>query len=322
MSEATVRSIGSAAAEAALAVAWAQWSALVPAAVTSEDNHARSIVDPEALVLLSLAVREHEARLTDLLAGWARSGSVLLSVQRLKTLAREFPESVRRQVPDFARFAADAGDRRWQAHASPPGELHGPTPRDKDLGPLRLDAAPSLMLRLRAGMGVGAKADLLTFLLGLDGAPADLKAISLATAYTGRALRTATAEMTLAGFVDEIPGPPDAYRTQPERWAHVLVAGSARSSTDQRSILPPWRFWSVIFALLVAVIDWEREAQHAGWSSYVASSRARDLLDRYRRPLRSAGLILAPDAAARGAEFLAEFQAAVEQVAEWTRRLA
>lgn len=322
MSAATVRSIASTAADAAVSIAWAQWGALAPAAVTSAENRAHSIVDPEALVLLSLAVRQHEARLTDLLAGWARSGSALLSIQRLKTLAREFPESVRRQVPDFARFAADAGDRRWQAHAAPPGDLQGPVPRSKDVGPLRLDGPTTLMLRLRAGMGVGAKADLLTFLLGLDGAPADLKTISLATAYTGRALRTATAEMALAGFLDEIPGPPDAYRAQPERWAQVLAVGSGRASADHGSVLAPWRFWSVIFALLVEVTEWEREAQQAGWSAYVASSRARDLMDRYRRPLRSAGLILAPGAEARGAVFLAEFQSAVEQVAEWTRRSA
>ena len=52
----------------AMAVAWAQWSALTTMAVPAGPR-ARAMVDPEALVLLSLAVRGRERRLDDLVLG-------------------------------------------------------------------------------------------------------------------------------------------------------------------------------------------------------------------------------------------------------------
>ena len=77
-------------------------------------------------------------------------------------------------------------------------------PRMKPLGSLPLMEGPALTLRLRAGFGINAKADVLALLLGLAGAPADLKLIAAATAYTERAVRTAAEEMALAGFIQEV----------------------------------------------------------------------------------------------------------------------
>src|SRR3712207_5173050 len=117
MSDNTIRRVGALAVDTAVDVAWAQWGALTSTAVPVDQPRIRSIVDPEALILLSLAVRDRERRLNDLLAGWARAGSSLLSIQRLKTLAKAYPDAVRQQVPDFARYATNAGDRRWRSHA-------------------------------------------------------------------------------------------------------------------------------------------------------------------------------------------------------------
>lgn len=57
-----------------MAVAWAQWSALTTIAVPAGPR-ARSLVDPEALVLLSLAMRGRARRLDDLVLGWGRAAS-------------------------------------------------------------------------------------------------------------------------------------------------------------------------------------------------------------------------------------------------------
>jgi hypothetical protein len=312
MSVDIARRTGALAAETAVEVAWAQWTALTAAAVPAENPRVRSIIDPEALILVSLAVRERERRLNDLLAGWARIGSSLLSIQRLRSLARDYPASVREQMSEFARWAADAGDRRWRSHASDPDEVSGARPREKELGPLRLIEGSALMLRLRAGIGVGAKADLLTFLLGMGGAAADLKTIVLATGYSDRAMRTAADEMARARFVNEIEGPPSAYRADPDAWKALLEL--------QRHPMPPWRFWSVAFAFLTAVIDWEREARQEGWSAYVASSRARDLLEMHRRRLRFIDVSLAGEIDARGTDYLDSFHDVVAQVSTWADR--
>jgi hypothetical protein len=320
MSNDTIRRIGTLAGDTAVDVAWAQWGALTATAVPMEQPRVRSIVDPEALILLSLAVRDRERRLNDLLAGWARAGSSLLSIQRLKTLAKAYPEAVREQVPDFARYAADAGDRRWRSHAADLEATVGPTPREKDIGPLRLTEGPALMLRLRAGIGVGAKADLLTVLLGLQGAAADLKRIALATAYSDRAMRTAAEEMTLARFIHHVEGPPSEYRADPEAWGRLLDFHPANSRHAKNSGILPWHFWSVAFAFLTAVIDWERQASREGWSDYVASSRARDLMEMHRRRLRHTDVVVTDGRDARGAAYLDSFRDVVEQVSTWARQ--
>lgn len=320
MSVDIARSTGALAAETVVEVAWAQWSALTAAAVPAEYPRVWSIIDPEALVLVSLAVRDRERRLNDLLAGWARIGSSLLSIQRLKSLARDYPETVGEQVPEFARWAADAGDRRWRSHASDEEKTFGAHPRDKELGTLRLVEGPALMLRLRAGIGVGAKADLLTFLLGMGGAAADLKTIALATAYSDRAMRTAADEMALARFIHEIEGPPSAYRADPEVWGTVLEVQRPSSRSTSPPAVPPWRFWSVAFAFLTSVIAWERKAHQEGWSSYLASSRARDLMEVHRRRLRYLDVSVAGVPDTRGAAYLDSVHDVVEQVSTWARR--
>jgi hypothetical protein len=320
MSDDTVRSIGVLAAETAVEAAWTQWSALTTAAVPVSDRRVWTIVDPEALVLLSLAVRDRERRLNDLLAAWARVGAPLLSVQRLKTLAKEFPRAVQEQVSDFARYATDAGDRRWRAHAAGLGEMSGLEPRKKDIGSLRLIEGPALMLRLRAGIGVGAKADLLAFLLGLHGGAADLKAITVAAGYTDRAMRTAAEEMALARFIHQVQGPPNAHRADHQAWAQVLDVQRLDSTPEPRPSIPPWRFWAVAFAFLAEVKFWAQQAEQEGWSAYVASSRARDMVDSHRHRLRYVQWHLPEPVAARGAEYLEVFGRLVEQASNWTKQ--
>lgn len=320
MSVDSASSTGALAAETAVEVAWAQWSALTATAVAAEHPRVWSIVDPEALILVSLAVRDRERRLNDVLAGWARIGSSLLSIQRLKSLARDYPESVSQQVPEFARWAADAGDRRWRSYAADEEERSGAPPREKALGPLRLTEGPTLMLRLRAGVGVGAKADLLTLLLGMGGAAADLKTITLATAYSDRAMRTAADEMALARFIHEIEGAPSAYRADPNAWGAVLGFHHPDARPGSRPPPPSWRYWSVAFAFLTAVMDWEQAARQERWSNYVASSRARDLMEIHGRRLRYLDVSAGSVSDTRGAAFLDRFHEVVEQASTWAHR--
>ena len=175
------------------------------------------------------------------------------------------------------------------------------------------------MLRLRAGIDVGAKADLLAFLLGLDGAAADLKTIALATAYSDRAMRTAAEEMSLAGFIHRMEGPPGEYRADPSAWDGVLGFHRATTQATANPGVPRWRFWSIAFAFLTTVIDWERQAIREEWSDYVASSRARDLMEVQRRRLRHMHVVM-DGGDAPGAAYLASFRDIVEQVSAWARR--
>ena len=149
--------IASAAREAAVEAVWRQWS-LLGAPVTGANPTPRSVIDPEALLLLSASMRSTERRLDDVLAWWAAAGSTLVSVQRTTTLLRRFPPAVRTGMAPFAAAAVEAGDGRWVAlsRAADEGTL---TSRGKRGGEPRLIPYPALMLRLRAGFGVGVKAE-------------------------------------------------------------------------------------------------------------------------------------------------------------------
>jgi hypothetical protein len=307
-----------AAERAAIDAAWAQWTALASLATTAGQSRPWTIVDPEALVLASLAFGEREKRLEDMVAAWARQGSFLLSKPRLKSLASGFPTAARDRIPAFARYAAEAGNTSWKRLAAP-ATAADYEPRDKPLGPLRLIEGPALVLRLRAGFGVNAKADVLALLLGLDGAAAELPVLTLATGYTDRAIRTATEEMVLAGFVREIEGRPSSFRVDPEPWSDILQFYRLDRTPDEGPSLPPWHYWAAIFAFLTAVDDWGRSAEEHDLSEYVASSKARDLYEQHERQLLRAGVDPLPQRAARGTDFLPLFHSLVLETAEVAR---
>lgn len=296
----------------AMAVAWAQWSALATIAVPAGPR-ARSLVDPEALVLLSLAMHGRERRLDDLVLGWGRAASALLSVQRLLHVAESFPPGAGEGIAPFARAAADAGDRRWRPHAAEAEEVRAP--RRKPIGAPRLAEAPALLLRLRAGFGVGARADVLAFLLAQRGGEAPVSGIAGATGYSGGAVRSAAEEMVLAGFVQRVEGTPAAYCADHRAWAGPLQLRPTTSSRGPE--VPPWRYWASVFAFLAAVEAWAAEAEAEAWSPYVASSRARDLVEDHARSLRTARLRLPDPREPGGAAFLEDLERGMAHVHAW-----
>jgi len=295
---------------------WAQWSVLTAAAVRVGQQRAWTIVDPEALILASLSVGFREHRLEDMVASWANDVAYLMSLQRMRTLASRFPSPVAERLGAFARAAVGGGDKRWKGLSSAK-TMSEHTPRVKAMGRLRLLDGPALTLRLRSGFGVNAKADLLSLLLGFAGEAAGLKVIAAATAYSERAIRTATREMTLAGFIQEIEGRPSSFCANGRAWNLVLQT-HRHDSQEQVPAVPRWRFWAAVFAFLAGVIEWSEKAHAEGWSPYVASSRARDLVESHGRRLRQAEVDVRPPDSWRGAEYLLGFEDLVLDVQRWT----
>ena len=263
---------------AAVDAAWRQWAAL-GASVGAPPP--RTVLDPEALVLASLALVPHERRLGDALLWWASVGAPLLSVQRTRTLAKTLldpgGDSEGRALSAFAASAVDGGDRRWKRLAGPDGIDARP---GKGAERPDLSDPSALALRLRAAFGVSAKADLFAVLLG-TARPATVRELAEASGYSTVAVRVALGEMALSGAVAPTGASPAAYRV-PEAapWSAVLAGGPR----------PVWGRWAETFAFLLAVGDWGRKADT--WSSYVASSKARDLAEHHARALR----VLAPGA--------------------------
>lgn len=309
--------IGGVAEQTLIDASWAQWAVLSAAAIPADRRRAWTLIDPEALVLASLMVGHQERRLDDMVGSWAGTASHLMSMHRMRALASEFPSTVNERLGIFSEPAISGGDKRWKRLPAHPTAVEY-TPRLKPVGELKLIEAPALTLRLRAGFGVNAKADLLALLIGFGGAAADLKVIAAATAYTERAARTATEEMTVAGFIHEIEGRPSSFYADPRAWAKLLQPHATnREALSIGPEFPRWRFWAAVFAFLSRVIEWSSRTEREGWSSYVASSRARDILDEHDRKLRQAQVELPVMTHARGDDFLRSFQEVIDHVERW-----
>lgn len=274
MFEAHSEEIDRLAGASAVGACWAQWQALGSPASRTKGTLASALVDPEALVVLSLVVRERERRLLDMVRWWARVGSGLLSVQRFQAVAGRFPEAGGEEALRlFGSLAVAEGDRRWARHGGEEPAAGGRRDRGPDAP--RLVEPCAIWLRLRAGFGVGAKADTLAFLLANGVGWSSAKQIAFATGYSTVATRIAASEMTLARFVRETGTRPVEYSVAVDAWAPLL-------SLVGPSDMPPWRFWSEAFAFLAGAIEWARAVRSSDAPGpRVLASRARDLVEKH-----------------------------------------
>jgi hypothetical protein len=303
-----IAEIASAAREAAADAAWRQW-ALLGAPVTGASPAPRSVIDPEALLLLSASIRSAERRLDDALGWWAAAGPTLLSVQRTTTLLRRFPPATRIGVASFAAAAVEAGDGRWTTLAREVGE-DSLAARGKRGGEPRLTPYPALMLRLRAGFGVGVKADILAMLLAMGGTEAAVRSLSQASAYTPAAVRRSAREMEAAAFIHATRGRPATYYIDPSRWA-ALLEETGGTVSDGKG----WRSFAELFAFLAWVETWGVEQQDA--SPYVASSAARDLYEAHHTGFELNRIRVPDPAESIGADYLEVFASTVWTLREW-----
>jgi hypothetical protein len=312
MSETRSEEISELAGATAVEACWVQWAALGSPAASVRRVSPSAIVDVEALILLSVHASERERRLADLVSWWARVGSGLTSVQRFRSVADAFPVGGQDGLSVFASLAEEAGDRRWSRHVDP--DMERPPTRNKGTDAPNLSESCALWPRLRAGFGVGAKADALAYLLGSRGAWASTKEIAFATGYSTVAARSATTEMALARFIRETGDRPVQYSAPPESWAALLELPGTPPEA------PPWRFWSEIFAFLAGATEWSRSVSDpAAPGSHVLASRARDLLERHTRAF-AFNRIAAPDPDGyRGLAAVEGLLATTRVVAEWVK---
>lgn len=282
-------------------VASIQWAALGSGAVAPRAPAA--VVDPEALVLASLGLLDHERQLAALLAWWSVRGSGLLSVQRMRNLAVRYPDAVRHRLKEFATHARAAGDHRWKGVAGK-AETRGASTTG---GEPRLDGAAAALLRLRLGLGVGIKADIVAAMLGAEGWWT-VRELSASTAYTGRAVRRAAEELARGGWITASPATPAEYRARPARWLPLLGLETPAE----------WRDWQGSYALVLAVDAWVRGEEWRGQPLEEAERSARRLVDGHRAAFKWAGVAVPRPVSRPGAEYIRSFAEAVEQV---TRRM-
>lgn len=253
-------------AETVVEILWRQWRAIGAAAAGAD---ARLVVDAEVLLLASLVMRRYEPRLETTMADWLESGSMLISTQRLKNLARRFPST-----PDDAlRWVAGVSfhrgrDHRWRRMTeegegvvgtnAPVGERH----RTKSAGPT-LRTPPAFLLRVRTAFGQGIKPDLLAVLHGTEFAE-DVNSFVATLGYQRNPVHLAVKDLVASGVVRSVPVP------------------TGTGFALDRALFPdaevaPWGWWHEILGFLIAVVELEIPSQSA--STYAQAVMLRRVVE-------------------------------------------
>ena len=297
--------------ESVIEAIWIQWRSL--GSLIDSNRLARTMVDPEALLLVSLTLRHHERRLWDVLASWAKNGSQLFSLQRVKNLMDSFPDMTKDRLAEFAHRAREEGnDFRWQSLA---GADSGPAARNHDLW----EAYPSLwhpsalVLRMRLGIGVGVVSDLLSFLISLRGEWASARLIAQATDYSVYSVRRVADDMASAQLIESTQAKPVQYRAKIETWQDLLGTGTE---------LPEWRFWHKVYSFAAKAIIADESGEWKGLSPYLLSTKLRDLVEDHHDAFFLNQIDLPDPRKYIGDEYLPAFVETIINLAAWIKNEA
>ena len=272
--------------ESTTQIAWDQWRTL-GASVTAVRAE-KTLVDPEALVLISLALAAHEPRLTEVVESWVSQNAALLSVQRLRNLRRAYPPAVAEAVAALVQRTRDVVRHpRWKslgdaaptlpdlslASAGDRGASRPRSARVREVAPAaRAIETPvmrsaNLMLRLRLGFGVGTKADVLALTLAHRTA-LSARVLADLSGYTTVGIRAAMEDLARAGFVHATGRRP-----------YAVVAADGWESLLQLAPRPTYRHWQGLFALAARVTATIDEGHGKGLADYALAVQVREQIE-------------------------------------------
>lgn len=263
---------------------WRQWKTV--GATVSANALARAIVDPEALVLMSLWILEHERRLVDVLWSWVTVNSPLLSLQRLRNLRAGFPSEVAGRLAGLARQRVEtAKDHRWKALMQ--GGTEPLVARSDKVRALEVHPTgwACLLLQLRLGLGVGIKADVLGYLLGTSTAVpswAGASSIARALGYTSAAVRRAADDLARARFIRMLDTTDHA---EPERRMFSAHPGTWKNVLGVAPSQPGWGYWKERYVFVAEVLTLLDRHGTRPASEYATDVEARGILARHRAAL-------------------------------------
>lgn len=230
----------------------------------------------------------------------------------------KFGAAVEEEFGVFAALADGGGDRRWRRYATEvPADARG----EKGNTHGHFEAGPTIILRLRAGFGVSARADVMSFLLARRSELVTVRRIASALDYTPASIRAVAGEMVRGAIIERVQGRPASYRADnPAGWAELLRLDDPNQRQESPALTfepSPWRYWSGVFAFLLGTIGWARLAKKREWSSSLAASSARDLFELHRPAFTLNAIDVPSPERYRGAAYLDGFEAAVATMTAW-----
>jgi hypothetical protein len=284
--------------------AWGQWSQM--GVLGSPDRSDHWAADPEALLLLSFEVGREDARLFDEVLDWLALNERFISVQRLRNLALD--DEDRALVEAVLGWVARRKRRARLAAKAPPRTSTQPVPffrggevavidSDPDFltqgflkpnsGARHRAQVPDLRLpinfsfRLRALLGVGARAEVARALVTSSAPRLDIQVIAASTAYAKRNVQEALNSLRASGAVRSTTiGNEQRYEVSSEAWASLLAIDRLPLHVD----------WPQIFGPLRRILRWLEDPANEQLSEYMRGSESRRLLEELEPDLRYAGI--------------------------------
>ena len=311
--------------------AWRQWAqAGVSANIAGLDRWA---IDPEALILFTIAVARRDPRLFDETLDWLAANRHLLSMQRLRNLNRRFPLDPRLVGAVSAWIGDSIPSHTLQGHDLPSEQvpvfsrdvisfIGEPDPVFAEYGYIRprvirsgksgepdVKMPANFAFQLRHLFGPGSRSEVVRILLTFTGGPLDAARISDEAGFAKRNISD-----TLAGLVASRVAKARwsgnerhfiAYRS---KWAVLLEIGPS----DE--FMPKFVSWVHLLPAFLEIIDWLDRVVVTEDSEYLISSRARDLIERIAPDLEMAGLDVLPRSPSYGAAYLPVFVDTVDSL--------
>lgn len=316
---------------------WRQWSALGVAGQvhTNEDW----VIDPEALLLLTCTMGRHDPRLFDEMLDWLQTNGRLINVMRLKRILRVEKFSGDRILSAVAAVLAKGTETpKWKqlATISPTStgketlffsEDGQPIPvlgepetifarYGLDRGPLRLrghsqgfrpSQTASLILQLRALLGISVRCEIVFYLLTHDAAhPAQ---IAREGYYFERAVQGTLLDMSRSGVIQVRSAKREKrYWIKPAEWLRLL------NRADQPA--PRWVTWPPFFSALEQIWLRLNDPKLNDLESLLQASEVRQLMTTIRPALERAGFdrSLSDDRQYLGESYLPAFIADVKSL--------
>lgn len=295
-----------------LGFAWDQWAQM--GVLTEPSRHDSWVMDPEALIVMTLDVARSDPRLFDEILDWLWTNGRLISVQRLRNLSK-VDETLERTAAAALEWVSTTGgaiklplsrpqtrrereeplfvvDGRPLRVRSPDpsfaryGLLRSPITRTRRSLPPDFSAPINLAFRLRSLFGVGSRAECIRCLLTDARQEVSVADVAEIAGYAKRNVADALAALAAAGVAAQRTHRNGLrYRLDRDSWGEFL-------DLDVHA-LGPHPNWPALLNALAGVHRWIASVP-SGLSDQMRASRARDLIEQIGPDLVAAGATLPP----------------------------
>ena len=256
-------------------------------------------VDPEPLILFTAALGDADPRLRDEATDWCIKYGCYISGTRLRNLLNKESESAQKKFGEFAATVAAHSKQRWPGATS--ARKYRPTGRSQIDD---FSKPPMIVLRLRALLGVSARADAVKVFLSRPGDSFSASDIAGETNFTKRHVATALESLRMGGLLESLPLR-NQVQHQLRSAEEVLVAVG--------SVPRAFPNWVAVFHCLGTLVEMARRVEKL--NEVVREVEVKSALNKLAIEIRAARLPAPPNGVS-GAAFWPAFTAWVLGIAD------